>query len=234
MSAAPVLTEPPAAWDVILLAARHGDLQPMGSILQKALPELEKAAARCVPHRFCHQLLPGDLVQEAMVKLCKHLVSFPGHSEQELLSYLSAMVRNTARNAVRDLNRKKRAACLTVSLDVGEQRFELADSRPSDPAREAQREITVDQFRSLLPLLSMEDHLLMTWWFSGYSLDRIADCWGISVPALRKRLACISASLRQLAKEHGLYGPRKGGDTSRQERAQAVAREHQVGSQFGA
>ena len=72
----------------LLAAAREGDRQSIGELLQHYRNYLMALAASQIESPLRPRVSPSDVVQEAMLRAARHFAQFQGASEKELIGWL--------------------------------------------------------------------------------------------------------------------------------------------------
>src|SRR3954469_17789858 len=148
----------------LLIAARKGDEQQLGRLLQLYRNYLTILAATQLDARLRRRISPSDLVQEAMLGAYRDFGKFRGNSERELLAWLRQILINCLHHAYdahiqagrRDIRREVSLDDMNRALDRSVTRLKhvLADRgpSPSEPARRRERSVAIaDQLAKLKP-----------------------------------------------------------------------------------
>lgn len=107
-----------ADFPILLAAARAGDRNSLGILLERRRPLLNYLARRWLAAALRSKVDDAELVQEALVTALRHFDNFQGATRPEFVGWVSGILRNVSRNFHRDLcGRARRQATREVSLD---------------------------------------------------------------------------------------------------------------------
>lgn len=152
------------AIEELLTAARRGQTQPLGQLLQLYRNYLTILASTQLDQRLRRRLNPSDVVQEAMLAAHRDFQQFRGGSERELLAWLRQILINCLHHAIEThLKAKRRDVRCEISLEQINEKLDrsavdLAEvlpdrgTSPSGPARRRERSVQLaDQLAKLQP-----------------------------------------------------------------------------------
>src|SRR5947207_11479293 len=151
----------------------------------------------------------SDLVQQTLLKAHQARAQFRGESGAELAAWLRKILSHTLANAARDLQRDKRKAALTRSLEEcienSSCRLEAwlgaQESTPSLRAARNEQLLTLSEALSGLPEPQREALLLKH--CQGLTLKQIAEKMGRTTPAVASLLRRGLEALRGEMQGHG-------------------------------
>jgi len=148
----------------LLAAARDGDRDSLGVLLELYRNYLQLMARTQIDLHLQGRVSPSDAVQEAFVQACENFAQFRGGSESELLAWLRRILVNSLAKLVekqvkarkRDVRREVSVERLTRNLEDSAAAFEAAlvspQSSPSEQAeRREQAALVADQLARLPP-----------------------------------------------------------------------------------
>jgi RNA polymerase sigma-70 factor (ECF subfamily) len=148
----------------LLSAARRGNEEQVGRLLQLYRNYLTILAAAQLDARLRQRLSPSDLVQETMLGAYRDFAQFRGTSERELLAWLRQILINCLRHAYdAHLQARRRDARRDISLDEAHRALDHSVTRlaqvlaakgpsPSADARHREQSVIVsDQLTRLRP-----------------------------------------------------------------------------------
>jgi RNA polymerase sigma-70 factor, ECF subfamily len=92
---------PRSAIEISLERARGGSLEALGSLLEGCRKYLLVSANRALDSDLRPRTAASDLVQDAFVEVQRDFAKFSGHTEGELLAWLTAILANRLANNVR-------------------------------------------------------------------------------------------------------------------------------------
>jgi RNA polymerase sigma-70 factor (ECF subfamily) len=183
--AASVTNDEPASASTLIKAARTGDREVVGHLLQLYQNYLTVLATTQLDPRLRRRMNPSDLVQETMLAAHQGFQRFRGGSEPELLAWLRQILVNCLRDAVdihvnakkRDMRREVSIEDVSQTLDNGVARcaIALADRgpSPSQPARD--RERAVGLANQLAKLRGQYREVIVLRNLQGLSFNEIAE-----------------------------------------------------------
>lgn len=150
--------------DALLDAARAGQSECLGTLLQLYRNYLHLLARTQIDMHLRGRVDPADLVQETFLDACRDFAQFRGSTEPEFLAWLrKILVYNVARLVQQQVLTKKRDARREVSLEshlaaLGESSARLEAAlvgRLSSPSAQAQRReratVVADHLARLAP-----------------------------------------------------------------------------------
>jgi RNA polymerase sigma-70 factor (ECF subfamily) len=179
----------------LLAAARAGDNQALGALVNGYRNYLQLLARVQVDRQLRRRLSASDLVQETLTRACRGFREFRGVSEQELLAWLRTIMVHSLRKAVeREIKAYKRTVWREVPLHVAVAAMENSSAQLDQallcslaiPAEQAEtREMVAvvadrlaqlpEQYREIIILRNLE----------GLRFDEVAQRLGKSVGAAR-------------------------------------------------
>lgn len=171
--------------DALLAAARAGQEEQLGRLLELYRNYLTVLAATQLDARLRQRLSPSDLVQEAMLGAYRDFGQFRGQSERELLGWLRQILINALHHAYEaHVQAQRRDVRRDVSLDAVDQKLDrsvvrlaqvLADKGPSPSAHAYQRERAVDMANQLAKLRGDYRDVIVLRNLQGLSFEEIAQ-----------------------------------------------------------
>ena len=189
------------AFAKLLVLAQQGSPDALGKVLESCRRVLTRAAAREIPRDLLARFSPSDVVQETFLEAQKDFQQFSGSSPEELMAWLSQLLRNNCTNLVRLYRHTgKRRLSLEVRLDdvsvSGKLREGLA-ARSPDPSERAIAQEEWAQFAPALQALP-EDKLmaLQLRFVDKLSFKEIGGRLGCSAEAARKILSRTMQQVR--------------------------------------
>ncbi len=114
----------------LLMAARRGDVDGLGRLLEVYRHYLRILATTQIDRRLCARVSPSDIVQETLLEAHRDFVSFRGTTEREFIAWLrQILVNNLARTVERHLIAGKRDVRREVSMDGTRTALERSSAR---------------------------------------------------------------------------------------------------------
>jgi RNA polymerase sigma-70 factor, ECF subfamily len=171
-------------------AARSGDAEVLGRVLQSCREYLVIVASRGIGTDLTAKGGASDLVQETFLGAYRDFDGFHGHSRGELLAWLRTILKNhlaVTRRRYRDT--LKRKVSREVSLGTpGAEPF--GDGGPADLRTPATLAVRREETEALLDALGRlpEDYRRVVVWhhYDGLTFEAIAPRLGRSAVAVRK------------------------------------------------
>jgi RNA polymerase sigma-70 factor (ECF subfamily) len=179
----------------LLAAARAGDRDALGQLLQWYANYLTILASTQLDGRLRRRLNPSDIVQEAMLAAHKDFADFRGQSQGELLCWLRTILIHTLhRSFERHVKVGKRDIRREISLDAVHGRLDESAvnaaamlpgkvQSPSSPMRDRERGVELANALSKLKPAYREVITLRV--LQGLSFDEIAERMGRGSGAVR-------------------------------------------------
>jgi RNA polymerase sigma-70 factor (ECF subfamily) len=193
----------------LLSAARAGDEQQLGQLLQIYRNYLTILATTQLDARLRQRISPSDLVQEAMLGAFRDFSQFRGQTKPELLAWLRQILINALHHAYEaHVQARCRDVRRDVSLDEVNKAFDrsvvrlahvLADKGPSPSAYASQRERAVEMADQLAKLRPDYRDVIVLRNLQGLSFEEVAERLG------RKPSAVRMLWLRAMEKLRGVY-----------------------------
>ncbi|MEO1526372.1 MAG: sigma-70 family RNA polymerase sigma factor [Planctomycetota bacterium] len=176
-------------------AAREGDTETLGQLLQMYRNYLSVLASTQLDGRLRRRLNSSDVVQETMLAAHRDFGAFRGQSEGELLAWLRQILINCVRHAVEvHVKAKKRDVRREVALDAASKRANdsmlrlgniLADRGRSPSEECGQRELAVSVADQLAKLKPDYRDVIVLRNLQGLSFDEVADQMGRTKGSVR-------------------------------------------------
>ncbi|MEK6233660.1 MAG: sigma-70 family RNA polymerase sigma factor [Planctomycetales bacterium] len=166
----------------LIAAAREGDAEALGRLLQQYRPYLKIMAQRRLDPALAVREDASDVVQRTCLEAHRDLVAFHGNTEGELVAWLKAILNNNALEVIEKHRRAgKRNVDRRVSMDDSgggggqplRQRLANNQSSPSQRAMRGEAAVRLAQFLDQLPEDQREAVRLRH--LEGWSLAEIAD-----------------------------------------------------------
>ncbi len=186
----------------LLAAARAGEGQALGELLQTYRNYLMILATNQFDRRLRQRLNPSDLVQEAMLAVHRDFAKFRGHAEGEFLAWLRKILIHCLHRAIethvrakrRDVRRDISIEEFSVAVDRSVSRISqrLADAGPSPGTAIALADQLAKlpaDYREMLVLRNLQ----------GLSFNEIAHRTGRSCGAVRMLWLRAIARFKQLS-----------------------------------
>ena len=113
---------PDSPFDVpaILWKAKEGDVNALGPVLTDMRERLKTVAICLTPARLRQRVPPSELIQDSFVVAIERIGMFRGGTEEELFSWMTAIVSSVTLSAIRNVMAAKRCAALEVSFSEDE------------------------------------------------------------------------------------------------------------------
>ena len=169
----------------LLDAARDGQIEPLGQLLELYRNYLAILATTQFNQRLRRRMNPSDLVQDTMLAAHRDFGKFRGNTEREFLGWLRQILINSLHHAVEThLKAKKRdIRCeisieqISAALDRSVVNFAnvLADSGPSPSTAMRKREGAVALADQLAKLRPQYRDVIVLRNLQGLSFDEIAE-----------------------------------------------------------
>lgn len=184
-----------AEFPALLAAARSGNREALGTLLQWYANYLTILASTHLDRRLRRRLSPSDIVQEAMLAAHQDFGDFRGHSQGELLCWLRTILIHTLHRSFdkhvkvgkRDVRREVSLEAVTNQLE--ESAINLASILPADgPSPSAPmraRERSVELANQLAKLKPAYREVITLRVLKGLSFDEIAEQMGRGSGAVR-------------------------------------------------
>jgi RNA polymerase sigma-70 factor, ECF subfamily len=187
-----------------LRAARAGNTDALGQLLETYRVYLGFLARQQIGRRLQGKADPSDLIQEAFLGATRDFKRFRGTTEKEFLAWLRQILASLLANLVRRYHgTHKRSVRLEQQLEVElEQSSQalaggLCDSQPSPSRQAGDREQAVLLLAALESLPAEDRDLLMLRHLEGLTFPEVAERLGRTVDSLKKRWPRALAGLRQ-------------------------------------
>lgn len=184
----------------LLEAARDGDAEALGALLDRFRGLLRALAGRNIPGRINSRLDPSDVVQETCLNAYRGFHQFTGHGETELVSWLATILDNKITDACRQhLVAGKRSVQRQRSLDDSRAAPPPPVDAKSTPSRQAMRaEDSLELARALDHLPPDQREAIYLKHFGQLSLAQLADHFGRSPEAVA---GLLKRGLEQLRRQ---------------------------------
>lgn len=199
---------------VLLLAAKRGDAESLGKLLELYRHYLRILSTTQIDRRLCSRLSPSDVVQETLFEAHRDFVAFRGMSEGEFVCWLrQILVNNLARAVEKHLIAGKRDVRREVSIDNTRTALErsnarlrslLVDSGHSPSADAERREHAVLLADVLTELSENHREVIVLRNLEGLSFAEVAGRLGRSPGATRMLWLRAIEQLRKKLSRHDL------------------------------
>jgi RNA polymerase sigma-70 factor, ECF subfamily len=188
------------AFAELLILAQQGSPDALGKVLESCRRVLTRAAARHIPRDLLARFSPSDVVQETFLEAQKDFRQFSGSSPDELMAWLSQLLRNNCSNLVRSYRHTgKRRSSLEVHLDDDSVCGRLREGLEAPSPGPSERAIAQEEWAQLTPALQAlpEDKLmaLRLRFVDKLSFKEIGLRLGCSAEAARKS---VSRTMQQV------------------------------------
>ena len=127
------------AFRSLLCAAREGDKEAAGELLERYRTSLQAMAEAALPNELKAKLSASDLVQQTFLEAQRRIGDFQGESPEVLAAWLRAALVNKLRDELRRVNSPGRAGAVEVSLDADSHLRRGLTSDSSGPFEKASR-----------------------------------------------------------------------------------------------
>jgi RNA polymerase sigma-70 factor, ECF subfamily len=154
------------AWEKLLFAARAGDREALGQILEGHRRYLLRVARRSMRKELAAKTGGSDLVQETFLNAQIHLEQFRGVTDREMAQWLRVILENRLRNIGKEYRTGKRDVRRETSRDSESRAVERMPSPidPSEtPASAASRHEELDALRGAIALLPENQRGSLEW-----------------------------------------------------------------------
>jgi RNA polymerase sigma-70 factor (ECF subfamily) len=170
----------------MLDAARRGEVDALGKLLEPYRDQLRAAAAAFVGQALRAKVDPSDVVQETFLRANRDFATFRGSEEAELRAWLRRILANCLADQIKHHRRRLRSHLRQVSLDallLGSRSIASRAPSPSEGAVRREQAVLLadavdqlpDDYRTVYQLRTLH-HL---------SFDDIAPRMGRSAGAVR-------------------------------------------------
>ncbi|MEM9646325.1 MAG: sigma-70 family RNA polymerase sigma factor [Planctomycetota bacterium] len=166
-------------------AARDGQFEALGDLLQLYRNYLTLLATTQLDRRLRQRMNPSDLVQETMLAAHQEFQGFRGSTERELLGWLRRILINCLRDGIdahvnaqkRDVRREVSMEQLCHAVDQSGAYFErgLAATGPSPSEPTRRRERSVELANQLAKLQPQYSEVIILRNLQGLSFNEIAE-----------------------------------------------------------
>jgi RNA polymerase sigma-70 factor, ECF subfamily len=184
----------------LLVLAQQGSPDALGKVLESCRRVLTRAATRQIPRDLLARFSPSDVVQETFLEAQKDFQQFSGSSSEELMAWLSQLLRNNCSNLIRLYRHTdKRRLSLEVRLDDGSVSGQLREGLEARSPGPSERAIAQEEWAQFAPALRAlpEDKLtaLQLRFVEKLSFKEIGLRLGCSAEAARK---IVSRTMQQV------------------------------------
>ncbi len=177
--------------------AQKGDREALGRLLDVCRNYLLLIANQELTPALWAKIAPSDIVQESLLEAGRDFPGFHGGSEEELLAWLRAILRNNLANLRRHYDTAKRQVDRELPLERLQTPILDPAETPSTQAAARERDERLERALSMLP----EHYRQVIVWHStdeltfaqiaerlGGTADAVRKVWGRAVEALAKLL----------------------------------------------
>jgi RNA polymerase sigma-70 factor, ECF subfamily len=187
----------------LLVLAHEGSLDALGKVLESCRHVLHRAAARQIPGYLLARFSPSDAVQETFLEAQKDFERFLGTSREELMAWLSQLLRNNCLNLVRFYRqRAKRRPSLEIHLDDDSASWKLKERLKTRAPGPSEELIEEEEWARLSPVLEALPKgklmVLQLRFIEKLSFKEIGLRLGCSAEAARK---ILTRAVRQIRSE---------------------------------
>ncbi len=179
----------------LLRAARAGQVESLGTLLQWYANYLTILARTQLDRRLRRRMNPSDIVQEAMLAAHKDFAAFRGHSQGELLGWLRTILVHTLHRSFaanikvgkRDIRRERSIEELSDQMNLSAQRLAIAlpANSPSPSAALQNHERDLEFANQLSRLKPDYREVILLRVVQGLSFEEIAQQMDRSCGAVR-------------------------------------------------
>lgn len=156
-------------WDRLLLAARGGDAQALGNLLEVAHEDLKAAAASVVRRALQRYHSPDEVYADAMLAVVREIRSLRATSYEGFRFWFSSIARNHLRRTLRRARARPEQSC-PDELPEGELCLPHLQLREADIVRDALAHLP----RSQQVAFVLRGGMALTWVTIGFVLERRA------------------------------------------------------------
>jgi RNA polymerase sigma-70 factor (ECF subfamily) len=203
----PLECAPDHGFDALLEAARTGDKEAQGRLLETCRRPLLYFARRQLNPDLRAKGGGSDVVQDAFVKALREIDTFQGCTPDQLLAWLRVIVQHTVANFTRQFHTEKRQAALEVSREAATIREDPRHAVPSASDAVIRQEETEAIKRVLTQLPSLHVQVIRMRIEEDLSFKEIGRRTGRTSEAARQIWRRAVAEVRR-----ELSGPRQGSD----------------------
>lgn len=183
-----------AGIDDLLSAARAGESNALGQLLEACRGYLLAIADREFDSRLGPKAGASDLVQETFLKAQREIAGFRGGSQAELLAWLRQLLLNNLANFARGFHASDKRRLSREQPLADTNRLPATDLSPSG---QAMRSEETDILQQALARLSDSDRLLIQLRYrEELSFNQIAERLGCSARIVRRMWADVVVRLR--------------------------------------
>lgn len=188
-----------------IAAARNGNVEALGQLMEACRMYLLLIANQELPHELHAKASPSDLVQETCAEACRAFNRFGGQSRQELLAWLRRILCNNVYDVERHWNRAgKRDVQRELPLD-GDSQTALGELPALDANTPSEFAASREQQERLLQAVGQlpEDYRQVIEWHhrEGLTFEAIATRIQRSPEAVRKLWVRGLRKLEELLKD---------------------------------
>jgi RNA polymerase sigma-70 factor, ECF subfamily len=211
------LTEPADAFEPLLQAARRGDKDAQGRLLEMCRRPLLRLARREARPGLQSKAGPSDAVQEAFVQALREIDTFRGCTPEQLLAWLRVILTNTLATLSRKFGTSKRQVRREVPGDAAQLHGDPSHAVQSAGETVLRREEAGRLEQALERLPGHYAKVIRMRYGENRSFDEIGRLTGRTAEAARKLCARALAEMgRHLAGRGGLRETIEPVETGRQ------------------
>jgi RNA polymerase sigma-70 factor (ECF subfamily) len=188
----------------LLNAARHGEAERFGELLERYRHYLRLLARIQIGQRLQSKIDASDIVQETFLEAHRHFVNFRGATEAELIAWLKQILAGNLANLLRRyIGTQARDVLLEREIADAIDRSSMAldaafVARCSSPSHEvSQREQAVLLANALEALPEDYREVIILRHFEGLTFPKVAERMGRSVDSVEKLWLRAVTRLRQ-------------------------------------
>jgi RNA polymerase sigma-70 factor (ECF subfamily) len=187
----------------VLTAARGGNLQALGALLQSFQPYLLAIARRGVPGNLRGKYDGADVVQETLLEAHRGFAGFDGSDSDDFRVWLCGILKHNLLDLIRrhrDASKRSidRERSLDAGLESGEYSGDAIDPRPTPWSLFIARESVSDLREALLRLPADEQAVIVLRNFEFLSFQEVGQRLERSPEAARKLWSRAIARLQHM------------------------------------
>ncbi len=187
----------PTEWDELLAAARQGDDFALGQMCERFRAYLLLLATSDLGDDLRAKLGASDVVQQAMLDVCRDFETFRGNSEAEFRSWIKRLVQHNLIDTNRSFRQtERRKTSRETPIDQTTQRLDFKGDAKTASSILQRRETDEQLLRAISRLPEKHRRIVELRHRDGLSYAEIAAQMGMTEAAARKLWSRTLQSLR--------------------------------------